>query len=397
MAKKEKENEENVTPSQTDLRKARRRRKIKRRIIKLVTVILMVFAGIMLYITHNLWMPALEHLVYNAGTTVENDGELASGNFPVQLGNTGETKIAGLGNYLVVVTDTYITYFDEKGEKQKSFQHLLGAPIIESCNDRILVYDVSGYSYVIANKKEVVYTKKLEDKILMARQAKNGYTAVVTQTDNYPAFLTIYDKEGKAVYKWANGEQITDVAFSENGSGCIVSTMESNGGTITSEIHGLQFDQQKEAFVISDLHTLIYKTAYTESGNIWVVGDDCFLLVATDGTVVQEKQLNNTVEGYTLSAQTAAVVTASLTNGESLLYTADETEITQTTIDEAVQIHALDDLVYILTDDTVFSVNSTGKTVATAELSDNYSNFVYIDEMVYLLGYREIDKVEFLS
>ncbi|MFT3951005.1 MAG: DUF5711 family protein [Oscillospiraceae bacterium] len=391
---------EEVAARRTDLQKLRKKRKIRRRLLVMLLVVLLVFLGAAGYITRNVWFPWLEDVTSRSGAAVVNDGTVAAGNFPLPISDTGENAVAGLGSYLVILSDTNIQYFNDNGKQLNSFQHTLGSPLAESNGDRILFYDLGGYTFTVANKKEVVYTKQLDDEILFARQAENGYTAVVTEMDKYPAYLTVYDKTGTEVFRWANGSRITDVTFTGEGGGCVVSSFKSANGGLVSEIHGLAFDRSEELYQIDQIDTLIYQTTETDDGNLWVVGESSLRKLSKDGTTLYDYETDNPVKTFALSPADAAIVTEGLARNTSVLVTSrssDEAPASHTFTGTTVKLKCLNEIFYLLTEDGMLAYDGAGELKASADFDDNYSDFVYIDENMYLLGFRQVDKITFKS
>ena len=49
----------------------------------------------------------------------------------------------------------------------------------------------------------------------------------------------------------------------------------------------------------------------------------------------------------------------------------------------------------VFNDKTVESYDISGAKLATANVSQSYVDFVYVDKAVYLMGYRDINKIKF--
>lgn len=388
------EGEENIFHDLREERRLAKKKKIKKRIFGVLIVL--VFC-VSLYATRNLWAEPLVEFFQKSKESIISDGKLEQGKgYPISLSQSGENYISKVGDELVVISDTHISYYDNKGKRTKNLQHFFANSMSKQMNEKLLVYDLNGYNFTVYDKKGELYSEKSEDAILLA-EGGNDYVAIVTQTDKYNSYLTIYNKLGEAVFKWSSGQRIVNITFNDNDSGCIVSTMSTSGGTIVSKLYGLEFNTTEEIFETESLGCLIYEVKYCENGDLWVLGDSILYRIKSDGTVIYSYAYPKELSNYALDKKSASLVFNNLADEGATIEIFGESDTPKEfKIDSRVnEIKVSSGETSYLCDDSFAILNNSANIIASSEDVVDYTDFVIIDDNVYFLGYNEIAKMSF--
>ena len=179
-----------------DIVEQKNRDKRRRRLAKLLLVLALAVLGAALYFTQEMWLPKLRGL----GTqykTIVNDGRLAEGNFPLEINGGAQYQLSCSNDNIIVMSDAYIYFYNEEGGEIKRRQHALSNAVMEAVNGRALIFESGGMEFSVEDKSGVLYTDRLDKNIMFARLSKEGYTAVVTTSDNYDCEIFVYDRKGK--------------------------------------------------------------------------------------------------------------------------------------------------------------------------------------------------------
>lgn len=381
-----------------DIRVERRNKKKKARRKRILAVVIILGVIAAAFATKELWMPRLADFFEDSKETIINDGTPQTGNgFPIELSHSEYNYISAIESYPTVISDTHITMYNEKGGIYKKIQHLFANPVYYTMEDRIFVYDLDGYNFALYDKKGEVFSKKTEDEIVVASVSDKKMVAVVTQTDKYASYLTIYDENGDAVFKWSGGQRIVNVAFNKEETGCIVSTFSSSGGKLVSKLYGFEFDKTTEVFKTSDLEGLVYQSGYCENGDMWLVGDEKFYRVASDGSVIYTYQYDRELAAFDMNRNVAALVFDSVTGDrqEVRIFSEGKEPAVYQTDGKVVKLEAVDGEVAIMTDSLFAFLDAKAKITASAEIEKEYSGFYVIGDKAYFMGYNEVDRVDF--
>ena len=383
---------------QTDIRKARKKAKRKKSLKKLAGFTVIVCIALVVVLTSQMWLPKLRQLVRStADNVVKSGAKVEAGEFPIAIGETNSSEIYTYGDRFILVTDTNITIYDSDGNKIRSIQHSLADPIGVAGGNMLLLYDLGGYSLMAVNDDGEVYRRTFSEKIIMAELGAKDYAAIVTQTDKYLSYMTVYDPKGNEAFLWSGGQRIADVTMNAEGNGCVVSTFKAEGGEIVSSVTSLNFMQSDPLFTIDNIPAMIYDTVLSDD-SVWVVGDSKLIHYATDGSVISQYDYNTELTFVDADSKTAAVVEKSVTKGtfDLTIANSSSSDIHQFSIEnECRQITCKDGLVYILMNGQIAVFDNKGEQLATYDVSPDYQSFVFIDDAMYVEDYSNIYKVTF--
>ncbi len=381
-----------------DIREERRIAKKKakrRRIFAVVIIVVIILVG---FVTKDYWMPQVAEFFEDKTETIINDGTPEKGNgFPISLSQSQYNYVTNVEDMATVISDTHITMYNSKGGIHKKIQHMFANPVYYTMKDKLFIYDLDGYRFSVYDKKGEVYSKKTEDAIVVAAASQDGKVAVVTQTDKYTSYLTIYDETGEAVFKWSGGQRIVNVSFNDKEDGCILSTFSASGGKIVSKLYGLEFDKTTETFTTSDLEGLVYKSGYCENGDMWLLGDSVLYRVSPDGSVIYTYKYDRELVSYDLSRDMAVLVFDSVTgdNQEIRIFGKDKEPDVYKTDSKVIKLDIIDDNAVFMTKDYFAFLDKKANVKASCELEKEYSDFAVMEDEVYFMGYNEVDKVDF--
>lgn len=395
---------EHVAPSPEEIRDARHREKKKRQIRTIVAVLIVaMFAG-GAYFTRGKWVPKLESVLYRPKETIVNDGEVKKGNFPLSFDNGSVSSISNTGSYLLCLDKNQLKFYDQDGEESNSFSHNYADPVMRTSDKRVLLYDKGGSSLMVVGKKSEMFTKSVTNRLIMAELASNDNVAVVTSDEKYAGILTVYDGNGREIYKWSSSAAVLSVTFDESGSGCFVTTYSSKGGMLSSIVRYLKFDSEDPEMVSEPLPVLALQAMKNESGDIWVAGDTAFYRLDSRGRILTTYKYEGTISDFALSESCAAIVLNGIQRRSSELLIFDsstENDQPDKRVKEAdgdpERLKISGSKIVLLKANSIDCYDRFGNLDATAECSSDYSDFVYFGDSVYFCDYREVNKISFAT
>lgn len=390
---------EETVINMTDIRAARKKEKNKKRVKKLIIILIIAILGITAYLTRNLWVKKLEGIFDRPHQTIVNDGKTQSGNFPIARTSSAVNYLDLLDGNIVSADDAHIYLYAENGGLVNSFSHELEDPIIKVSGKRILAFDNGGNKFKVFSKKEQFYSKSIDDSILFAEIGPSGYVAVITRTEKYPACMTVYDENGSEIYRWSSGQRIMDISFNNSGDGCYVTTFSSEKGELCSVIHYVEFDTAEEQMTSVKLDSLVIDTCENNNNGVWAVGDSKFYKLDEDGKIIMEYEYTDDLVSYSINKYSAAVAVNSVSRGKGTLALFDseeeKAEIAETSGGAPKKLFTSGRKVFLLGDRAVEAYDLNGNCLATADVTDEYTDFVFLNDSVYLMSYREMNKIEF--
>ncbi len=389
-----------VNTFETDMKKLRRKRRTKRYAKNIGFIVIIIVISGLIYLSRNAWLSYFDGILERAqasNTAVMNDGELAGGNYPIDISKKTNTTIGKLQKNWTLFADTTFYVYTPSGDIVYSAQAPYSNPVVEESDKRALIYDQGGYSFMVAGPKDEVYSKRLTDQILLGSVGADGSVAIVTANDKYASYLTVFDKNGSEIYHWADGTMITAVAVDSGGGGCLIASSYARGGTYRTVVTRLGFDSVEVEMQTQPIETLGFAVDYCDDG-IWLVGQDALYRLSEEGETVLTYRYRFDLTDFSLSDRLAALTFETVGSGGSSTAIArtDSEDVFELSDGSAVNdVYASDAAVYLCYGSRIDALDRTGSLAATAPLDTVYREFSVLGSDIYLLGYHSVDKIEF--
>ena len=387
------------TAESTDLRSARKVHKRKKLLKRLIVVFVILAIAAVVFALRNMWVPKLKGIFDKPHGLIVNDGKLAEGNFPLSLSDNGTAKLYTCDEMFVTVDDSDVKFFDISGNLINTVQHNLAHPSACVYGKKMLVYENGGNTFEIVNAKGEQYKKKLDDTILIAAM-EDDLIAVVTDAVKYDSCLTVYDEEGNEVYRWASNKRIMSLDINDDGSGCFISTFSSKDGQTKSAVTELDFSSEGEAMVSDELDTLVLSVQQNASDDIWAIGDSALYKLDKTGDVIDKYDYQGELCAYTSNENVCSVAVSTVKRGASelMIWGSDDADLSGDAELISGRVKALvsnDDNVFMLSEHSAECYDFDAHLTATAAVSNDYVGFVYLEDSLIFIGYRDINKIEF--
>ena len=168
---------------------------------------------------------------------------MGTGSYPLDISGVETLNTVSKRSYYYVLSDTNIQAFTNGGKRIFNEAHGLYSPVLVTSDTRALIFDQGGNSVQIYNLGGLVKTVQTKKAIINASVSRSGTFALVTESDDYTAVVTVYSKNFDVIYEWNSAKDIVNcVAISPNGKKIAVSTLNASGGKYTSKVHVLGFD-----------------------------------------------------------------------------------------------------------------------------------------------------------
>ncbi|MBQ8965623.1 DUF5711 family protein [Ruminococcus sp.] len=395
---------ERKAPSAEEIREARQREKNKKRIKTAVALLVVAVFAFTAYFTRKHWVPQLEAILNRPKETIVNDGEVKKGNFPLGFDEGSVSSIANTGSYLLCLDKNQLKFYDEDGAETSAFSHNYADPIMKTSDKRVLLYDKGGSSLMVVGRKNEMFSKAVKNRLIMAELADNNNVAVVTSDERYGGILTVYDGNGREIYKWSSSASLISVTFDKNGDGCYVTTYSGSGGTLSSVVRYLKFDSEEPAMISEPLPCLALQALENDNGEFWVAGDTAFYRLDRDGKVMTQYSYKGRLKDFDLSRDCAAVTLCGVQrrSSELLIFDSDTQKdepdhIVSGRDGEPERVKISGSKIILLKARSINCYDHYGNLVATAECSSDYIDFVYFGDNVYFCDLREVNKISFTT
>ncbi len=381
-----------------DIVEQKKRQKRKKNLIRFIIILSLFIIGVVIYITSELWLPKLRGLGKQYSTIV-NDGRLAEGNFPIEITDSQTFQLDCTENMVCVLSDASIYFYSEEGGLIKRRQHAYANAIMDSVSDKVLLYEHGGYRFSVEDRNGIIYSKTLKENIMLVRLSEEGYTAVVTTSQNYDCEITVYDRDGEMIYERSCVESVNDISFVDESKGCVISYIYAENGSLVTSVQETSFTESGEKWKSPGLDTLGVETG-GYSGGAAVIGIDACGYVDNSGNIRSLYRYDGEFAGGDCENGKSAVIINSyeIRKYVAALFNGEGNEPIEISFDTPlVDVIVQDGLAYIMSQDSVVAYDFEGGLRSTAQISDSYKGFVRSDGYVFLKGYDKIDRINYES
>ena len=215
------------------------------------------------------------------------------------------------------------------------------------------------------------------------------------------ALLTVYNKDGEQIYVWGIGDRITDATFAAEGEACVVSTFNVSEGRMTSRISRIDLTKSDSVLTSQPLDGCVLRVQENSKERIWAATSTSLYLLTDVCTYLDTYELSGELVSMDMCTECACIATKELGHDKTrvCVFSAADNKAQPATSAAGTgrirRVRCFEDMAMVLSNNKLDAYASDGSLAATSQLGDDYSDFLYLDEAVYLLGRREINKIIF--
>jgi len=388
----------NIDRKDVDIVRLRRKRKRRRQLTKFTIFAMIITLLITAYVKSDEWFPALEGIGSKFQSVTNNDDGTSDGEFRLSISGGIDYQVGNLNDYLAILSDAYLYIYEQDGELYDERQHAYANAMLQTAEKKVLIYESGGYNFRVDSRRKNLYSQKLDETILFARISENGNTAVVTNSENYVCRLIVFDESGDEIYSRNCVERVVDLAFNEDGTGCILSTSNAKDGQLVTNLISVSFDSKEDKWTSENFNGLCLKTYYDENG-IFIIGDNRCAYYNKDGVQQVAYDYPSQLVSWDYNEYGAALLFENETKRRSYVTTisAAKKEVTEKEYQVAgckcIQLVENNVLVMNKNGITRYGFKGTNEKVLT-ELN-SYDSFIVIEDYIFLLGYDRIDRIDY--
>ncbi|MGN0579743.1 MAG: DUF5711 family protein [Ruminococcus sp.] len=380
-----------------DIVELKNRKKRRKRLFRLLTVFLVMLVIYGFYYYRDLWLPKLKGIGKQYKTIV-NDGELAEGNFPIEINGGADYQLRYGDDTLYLLSDAYTYYYNLDGAKIKKRQHAYTNPVLDVSGENAIIFESGGNEFTVENSDEILYSKQTENTIIFARVSGKGMAAVATTSDNYACELTVYDKSGSVIYERSCVDRISDISFVNESKGCILSFLGADNGALATNIIEISFNSKDSLWESPPVDTLGLDTFVCGKGAV-IIGYTACAYISGNGQISSYyKYDGDFAGGDSQGGKTAVIINDDDRRKYSLaLFSGAENPLIIDFDSPLKYVEIYDGLAYVMSQSEIRAYDFSGGLRSTAAISDSYSEFRRSGDYIFLMSYNHIDRIDFNS
>ena len=378
------------------IEKRKRRSKLRSLRNLLIFLLIVGFCGY-LYIQRDAWIPKLEGIGGRYDSVTQND-TLAEGNFPLTISGSSSYQAALADDTLFLLHDAYLSTYSMHGDAGDNRQHAFQNATMNTAGKYVLLFESGGTSFRLDTRHKNVYGKSVDNNILSGVVSDNGTVALITESGSYACAIVVYDNTGKRLYQRNCTEYVVDLAFHKDSNGLCLTSVKVENGVVQSTVTSITFNQVDTQWTSMPLETLSVKSGFSSNDKFCVVGNTACAYYSSAGEMQGTYNYNGTLVSADLENGKAALIIQDDQKRNTSLVLLDQSVSSPKVLSidsTAEEVRVCDGDAIVMSRGNITSYDFSGTALATVNLDGAYTSFLKQDGYLFLLGYDQIDRVDF--
>ena len=375
---------------------ARRRRSPFRQLLRRLLIVAAVLG--VLFLLWNNWETIAPESVLDWVDIQLGNGEEGQG-YPYVISGGTVVGMGQTGNYLAVLSDSSLQFFNGKAGCVESRPNTLNDPLLQVAGRYALITELGGSRFRVESRRETELEMNLENrKIYASDLLSSGMVAVATDaaSQSYLSHILVYNKTGKLLYEYKSGKYlITNLSLSPDGKGLAAIGTTTEGGALKSVVLLFHFSSDTPIEHTAS-EQLFYNVSYLGNAVVVLGDSEYWVLHGKDVTRVEYEGMEPI--GFTSSRKAAGLImrrSGSAGNGEAWLLNDRGKRVKTLPFAGNFRSAACRDTeLALLADSTVFMVSEDEKNIQINTPTDTLSAVQYQDTLI-LLTLRDLQQVAY--
>ena len=327
----------------------------------------------------------------------------------IELKEEQNGNIYAFNKYIGILNKNKFTIYGNTGNKEKELEVQISNPIFNSANRFLAIGEKKGKKVYLLTDKDISWETEIEGSISQVYVNKNGYVAVVIVDTIHKTVISVYNPQGKPLFKtYLSSTRTADVAISNDNKHLAIAELNTSGTVIQSNVKILSIEKAStdptnslENTYQSGINKLITNIKYqdkdklvcmyTDSINVIENGEDK-VLIENDKRKVIFQSIKLTNNAISVEEKSSGLFTA-----DSLvsIINTDNKNTKEYTVDAvAKEIYTYGDIIALNLGTEIEFINTEGWLVKRYIANQEITNIVVSDTIAGII-YR--DKIEIVN
>ena len=205
--------------------------------------------------------------------------------WPQQTGLGELTAVQPMSGSFVAMDEDACAVYSLGGTRLAGIQSGYARPALAAGKTRFVLYNRSGNELRVESRTQNLYTKTMDSTISLCAVADAGQVAVVTDSTDSVAKLTVYSSAMEQVLSWnltsAEGTPLR-MAFSPDSRRIAVAAVTANGGQLATNLYVLAL-AQGDPVQLSSGDSVPQWLGWLNNDTVLAVYEDCAVVYGADG------------------------------------------------------------------------------------------------------------------
>ena len=162
----------------------------------------------------------------------------------IEVKESEASNIYAFNRYIGVLNKNKFAIYGSTGNEEKTLEVEVSNPIFDSSNRFLVMAEKKGKKIYLLADKEITWEAEVEGNISQVHVNKNGYVAVVITDTSYKTVISMYNPEGKELFKtFLSSTRTADVSISNDNKHLAIAEVDTSGTMIQSNIKIFSIDK----------------------------------------------------------------------------------------------------------------------------------------------------------
>lgn len=346
------------------------------------------FAGLLLFVISTAIIGAgkfsyanLEYITRNFALTLEENKD--STRQPIRYNPDPLNQFSLFGEGLVVCGGSSVSIYSATGRQTCSEIFQFGTPVMVSSDKYVLVYDDGGDYYTVYNSFSSVHTDVLNNSIVGAAVADNGYYALLLSSDEYNSTVEVYNSDFSLINRYNKNGYVSCMDITDSEVLIVTADTDLGISNYNIEILASKHGEPQSKFTV-DLQAGFPLGCKITSFGYAVVYTDSVIFLNESGDIIGNYMFGkNLISDFALSQTNVILLFESKdykTANELVCIDSNGSVLYQTNIyDTVFDIELYDSRALILTENSILCIDRNLQTEKQIETSDKNCRLYAID------------------
>lgn len=208
----------------------------------------------------------------------------------IDLNTDKSNQVYVYNKYIAILNNQVITLYNNYGEKITDINVNINKALFDANEKYLAIAENGGGEICLILDKNYLWSNKIEGEILQIHVNRNGYVAVITKDTTYKSILTLYNSDGKRLFRnYCSNTRIIDASISDDNKYIAIGEIDSSGALIKSNVKILSVEDAKkgkeDAFTYTynaDNGKLLTNVKYQSKGQITCMYDDSIQVIQNE-------------------------------------------------------------------------------------------------------------------
>ena len=327
----------------------------------------------------------------------------------IELQTDANTEICAYDKYIGVLSKNTFQIYNSSGKTENTLDIPINNVLFSNCNKFLGIAQNGGQNIYLISGQNIVWEDKVEGNISKICVNKNGYMAVVISDTSYKTIVSLYNPNGKELFKiFMSSTRVADITISNDNKYLALAEIDTTSSVIKSNIkvisvENAQTDTENSVSFIYNANPgkLLINIKYQDKNKLVCMYDDSIEIIQDENNTQILNFADRKISFASIEMNNEIAIIEEKSSG---LFTADseitfistenQKEITYTTNDVTKEIYSCSDIIALNLGPELHFINKGGWLVKKY-ISGQEINRVILSETLAGIVYR--DKIEIVN